>query len=133
MTMLRPPPRPTPPRRRDSPVWMAIVAGALLAGLALWSMVGEASGHGEAEWIAREGWRDINGQSCCNPTDCKRVPTSDVYERDDGSFTYLPTGEHIPRNETRPSPDQNFWRCHWHVQGEQRTRPLCFWRPVPPS
>ncbi|TWT04085.1 hypothetical protein [Reyranella sp. CPCC 100927] len=92
-----------------------------------------AMAHDEHDWIRQRGYKDIEGQACCDPTDCKRVPVALVEELPGGDFRYVPTGETIPRAETRPSPDGNFWRCHWYEQGKERTRRLCFWRPLPPS
>jgi hypothetical protein len=107
-----------------------LAAFVLIVGVAL-----AARAHGGHDWIREGGFKDGDGNPCCDPRDCRMIPVAsgDVEELENGDFRYLPTGEVIPRADTRPSPDQNFWRCWWYVNGREVTRQRCFWRPVPPS
>jgi hypothetical protein len=106
---------------------------ALTLGTLAGAYWGLAWGHDDHDWIRKGEFKDAAGDSCCDPRDCKAVPANDVVELANGDFRYLPTGETIPRAETRPSPDDQYWRCFWHENGVQKTRKLCFWHPVPPS
>jgi hypothetical protein len=99
----------------------------LVAGPAL------ALAHGDWDWIRRGDFRDSRGKPCCGPSDCARIPDSEVEELPNGDFKLLPTGEKIPRSQTRPSPDAHYWRCHYYQNGTPVTRTLCFWRPVKDS
>jgi hypothetical protein len=95
-------------------------------------LAGPALAHDDYDFIRRGDFRDARGNHCCGPADCRKIPVAsgDVIELDNGDFRYMPTNEVIPRADTRPSPDGNFYRCFWHEDGVQKTRRLCFWRPV---
>lgn len=95
-------------------------------------LTGPAMAHGLHDWIRQGNFRDAAGNSCCSELDCRMIPVNsgDVVELENGDFRYVPTGEVIPRNETRLSPDDNYWRCYWHQNGQELTRKMCFWRPV---
>ena len=113
-----------------------VLATCAVAGALGWYFAARpASAHDHWDWIRQGDFRDAAGQPCCDVKDCKMIPVNsgDVVELDGGDFKYMPTGEIIPRRETRQSPDQNYWRCHWYENGLQVTRKLCFWRPVKDS
>lgn len=113
----------------------AAIAVLAAAALCLVAPHKRAWGHGEHDWIRQGDFRDASGNPCCSELDCRMHPVSsgDVIELDNGDFRYVPTGEVVPREQTRPSPDGNYWRCFWHENGQEKTRKLCFWRPAPPS
>ena len=106
----------------------------LLSSVAFMLMLDTAAlAHDEHDWIRQRGYKDAEGQPCCDPKDCKMIPASAIDELPTGDFRYRPTGETIARGDTRQSPDNNYWRCHWYFNGQEQTRRLCFWRPEPRS
>jgi hypothetical protein len=117
-------------RDRRRSITFVLAASAVAVSLG-WLTVRPTSAHDHWDWIRQGDFRDSDGQSCCDARDCKMIPVNsgEVIELDSGDFEYTPTGEVIPRNQTRKSPDHNYWRCHWYENGQQVTRKLCFWRP----
>jgi hypothetical protein len=119
-------------RNRRRGLTLVLATCAVAGSLGIYFTVGPASAHDQWDWIREGDFRDAAGQPCCDIKDCKMIPvnSAEVIELDGGDFKYMPTGEVIPRRETRQSPDHNYWRCHWYENGQQVTRKLCFWRPA---
>ena len=118
-------------RDRRRGVTHLLAAGAIAVSLGWHFTVRPAGAHDHWDWIRQGDFRDAEGQSCCDDRDCKMIPVNsgEVIELDGGDFKYTPTGEVIPRSQTRKSPDHHYWRCHWYENGQEVTRKLCFWRP----
>lgn len=49
---------------------------------------------------------------CCSGKDCRPVPSKDVRENADGTWTYLPEGVHFTVNQVRRSKDARVHVCY---------------------
>jgi hypothetical protein len=83
-----------------------------------------AYAHGSGEWIQRGGYRNAAGELCCGERDCVAISGEEISVTAAGYFVRS-THETVPFGEVLPSPDGNFWRCHW---GGKRK---CFFAPPP--
>ena len=81
----------------------------------------------DAAWIA--GIKNKQGESCCGPSDCKKVDPDKV-RRVPGGYEVTYTGrvgvatEFIPRDDAMTSKDGNVWVC------ENTTKRVCFFVPA---
>lgn len=115
-------------RRRRRGVLGAVVLVVVGAVIGVTIAVRQGWAHGDAEWIMRGLYRDLqSGELCCGPEDCSVVPARDVVETDAG-WRILSSGEYIPRGEAQRSRDGDFWRCQ-RADGSRR----CWFYPVPGS
>lgn len=85
----------------------------------------------EGSWIAREGHKNANGESCCGKNDCEKIEADAVRERRDGFLVFYVFGtdvkvEIVPHVEAKTSKDGHYWRCRY-PDGKRR----CFF--VPPG
>lgn len=74
-------------------------------------------------WINRGGYRNSAGTWCCGEDDCSPVLGVQHVSLPTAGYR-LPSGEFVPEDETLPSPDGLFWRCH-DPAGKRR----CFFAP----
>lgn len=71
---------------------------------------------------------------CCSEKDCEPMAAFSMQRDDDKEEWVLPTGERVPFEEARVSPDLQFHWCRYtpdsktviHPEG----KPKCFWAPV---
>jgi len=87
--------------------------------LALMSTPAAAHDH----WINRGDYKGSDGQHCCGPNDCFRVPGDRIKATPRG-YVLLDYNETVPYSQAIPSEDRSFWRCKkW--DGSRR----CFFAP----
>jgi hypothetical protein len=106
-----------------------VILGAaimLFAALFALTVARPARAHGEAAWI-------MQGETswCCGEKDCAVVPATRVRVVPGGYFL-LDTGETIPEEVAKPSPDGEFWRCRVNAD-EPNSLTRCFFRGLPGS
>lgn len=69
---------------------------------------------------------------CCSEKDCEPMAALSM-QRDEDDNWVLPTGEKIPFEEARPSPDHQFHWCRYTPDSknviEPTGKPKCFWAP----
>lgn len=76
-------------------------------------------------WISRGGYRGpLNGEWCCGHDDCVTVPAQSIKQNGVG-YELQNTSEVVPYQETLPSIDGQYWRCH-RPDGSRR----CFFAPA---
>lgn len=65
--------------------------------------------HDDADWIRQ----NPDTSYCCGPSDCHRIPDTDIIALPNGGWRYVPTGEEFRKKDTNVhrSIDGNFWRC----------------------
>lgn len=80
-------------------------------------------GHGPADWIRRDGYKNAIGELCCGEQDCSELLSSDV-RLVSGGYLVVSLGEFVPFSDVTPSPNKAYWRCQW---GGARK---CFFAPV---
>ncbi|HKY07844.1 MAG TPA: hypothetical protein VJQ55_06370 [Candidatus Binatia bacterium] len=102
------------------------VLGAVL-GLIVFvlSLVADAWGHEDLDWIAQQRLRNQAGEWCCGSGDCEALRSEDVRPAD-GGYLIVPLQEFVPQHETLPFSPGRFIRCH-RPDGSRR----CF--IVPPQ
>jgi hypothetical protein len=100
------------------------VARFTLASVLAAATLSLASAHGPAEWIQRGGYRNTACELCCGDRDCFEIAGDDISITGAGYFVRS-IRETIPFGEALPSPDGQYWRCHW---GGKRK---CFFAPPP--
>jgi hypothetical protein len=108
--------------RWDDSLAVAFVIAVLLA-LLFWPLI--AHGHGAADWIRQEGWRNRTGEFCCGEHDCFPVEGAALVSHPAPGWL-LPGGELVPQHDAMPSRDGRFWRCR-RPDGSRR----CFFAPPP--
>ena len=100
-----------------------LLAIALALMLALIS--GRVLGHDDAAWIQRGDYRDANGYSCCNKTDCHRLENSAVRLTVAGYLVqWRGKAQLVPFSEVKQSENADFWLCE---RWDQKIR--CFFAP----
>jgi len=73
---------------------------------------------------------------CCSGVDCYPLRDDNVKEQSDG-YVILNTGEFVPSQQARPSPDEHYYRCSSGGQPGYKTLKgwtegkICFWAPQP--
>lgn len=95
-----------------------LVAGLLIAALAMVAASRSAAAHGDARWIMENGrYVDQDGTHCCGPSDCRREHASKFQEVPDGIAVSIGAGDVIlmPRDLVGrglyPSIDDDWWIC----------------------
>ena len=74
---------------------------------------------------APSGW--TYDATCCSNRDCAELPEAETPKPLDGGDWRLTTGEIVPRDKVKFSPDGKFHLCRWNATGAV----LCLY--VPPS
>jgi hypothetical protein len=111
----------------------------LVVLILLWLII-PAFAHNDADWIAKGGYTNKIGGSCCGERDCEIVrnvtaePGGYRVHHRTWSYSLGPSGtpyerdidEVVPYSETQRSEDGKFWRCKF-PDGERR----CFFAPDP--
>lgn len=114
-----------PPPPAGNPFVAILVIGLAFIGFMVWA--GNARGHGQAAWIQQSpdfSW-------CCSTNDCAMLP-SDGVRVVPGGYFIVETGETIPEEKAKPSPDGEFWRCRTDA-ADPKSPTRCFFRSPPGS
>lgn len=97
-------------------------------------------GHGPAEWIERDSYKNAAGELCCGERDCGYFKSGHI-EHVDGGYevdadfqveiadrqTVMHVKGFVPNTEATPSPTGEYWACVWG--GKLK----CFFVPPPGS
>jgi hypothetical protein len=85
---------------------------------------------GHAHWISDGTFKDPESKEwCCNSTDCKPIPGSEVAPIT-GGYYLRQTGETIPHHRALDSKDGQFWRCEY-MAGINTGKTRCFFKVEP--